>query len=250
MTFLLELANLHYGYPGQPTAALQGASLQIARQRKIAVIGRNGSGKSTLFLHCNGILRPTQGKVYFAGQPLSYNRQALRELRQKVALIFQNPEDQLFSASVFQDLSFGPLNLGLNPAEVERRVKNVAELCEVTELLARPTHALSGGEKTRVALAGILAMEPELIVADELISSLDTWMRRQVFTIFQRLIKQGKTILLATHDLEVAQNWADLVVVIDSGKVFAFDSPEKIFSNAAVIEMLNLNEPWYIPFAS
>jgi cobalt/nickel transport system ATP-binding protein len=232
---LLELDNLFYSYPGQASQmALQGASLRLPAGLKVALVGRNGCGKSTLLLHCNGILRPNRGLIRLAGRPVAYDRRSLYELRRRVGLVLQNPDDQLFSASVAQDLSFGPLNLGLNEAETRRRIQAAAELCQITELLERPTHALSGGEKVRVALAGVLAMEPELLIADEVTSNLDPWMRRQVLDIFQQLVSRNKTVLLATHEVELAHRWADLLVVMANGRVIAADSPDKILADPAV----------------
>ena len=212
---LLHLDDLYYRYPGQAQPALNGATLRVPAGCKVALIGRNGSGKSTLMLHCNGILRPERDSISLNGQVVRYDRASLRELRRQVGLVFQNPDDQLFSANVAQDISFGPLNLGLSEAETRQRVQTAAELCDLTELLDRPTHALSGGEKARVALAGVLAMEPVLLVADEVTASLDPWLRYQIFKIFQRLVARGQTVLLAIHDLTVARQWADLVVVMN-----------------------------------
>lgn len=212
---ILEADALFYRYAGYESYALNGATLRLLPGQKVALIGRNGSGKSTLLLHCNGILRPERGQVRVAGKPMNYSRQGLKQWRQQVGLVFQNPDDQLFSASVMQDISFGPLNLGLSNDKARQRVQQAAALCEVTELLNRPTHALSGGEKARVALAGVLAMEPLVILADEVTASLDPWMRRQVFDIFDRLVAQGKTVLLSTHDIPAAEAWADEMVVMD-----------------------------------
>jgi cobalt/nickel transport system ATP-binding protein len=246
---LLELHDLHYRYSGQPQWALQGATLKLPAGVKVVILGRNGSGKSTLILHCNGILQPQQGTVHFAGQAVSYQRASLLQLRRQVGIIFQNPDDQLFSASVAQDISFGPLNLGLSLADTRRRVQVVAELCEITDLLERPTHALSGGEKARVALAGVLAMDPALLIADEVTANLDPWMRRQLFTIFQRLVAQGKTVVLATHDVDFARYWADLVVVMEAGRVIAADAPDRIFADEELMVQTGLGQPWYLPFA-
>lgn len=165
MNPLLEVENLHYGYPGYATTVLRGTTLNVWLGQKVGLIGRNGSGKSTLLLHCNGILRPDSGQIRVAGQSMAYDRRSLLLWRRQVGLIFQNPDDQLFSASVAQDISFGPLNLGLSVEEVRQGVESAAEMCGVTEVLERPTHALSGGEKARVALAWVLAMEP-LVFAD------------------------------------------------------------------------------------
>jgi cobalt/nickel transport system ATP-binding protein len=210
----------------------------------VALLGRNGAGKSTLLLHANGILRPSAGAVLVAGAPLDYSRRGLLAARRQVGLVFQSPDDQLFSASVAQDISFGPLNLGLSVAEARRCVAEAAARCEIAVLLDRPTHALSGGQKARVALAGVLAMEPRVILADEATPGLDPWMRRQVFAIFNRLVAQGTTVLLATHELAVARHWADLVAVMDAGRVVAAAPPAQVFADPALRELLGPASPW------
>jgi cobalt/nickel transport system ATP-binding protein len=209
-------------------------------------LGCNGSGKSTLFLHCNGILRPRSGVVRFKGEVIHYDRRSLINLRQHVGIVFQNADDQLFSASVAQDISFGPLNLGLTEREARDRVQMAAELCDITDLLDRPTHALSGGQKTRVALAGVLAMDPDVLLADETTASLDPWMRRQVFQVLERLRARGKTIVLATHHIAVARRWADLVAVMDQGQVIALDEPQRIFADRTLMARTGLDQEWII----
>ncbi|GAB4484112.1 MAG: ABC transporter ATP-binding protein [Anaerolineales bacterium] len=216
---LLELDNLHFNYPGSDQNALHGVSLAFPPGQRVTLIGRNGSGKSTLMLHCNGILRPQSGILRLGGEPVTYDRASLTNLRRHVGLVLQDPDNQLFSASVAQDISFGPLNLGLSALEARARVQEAAKLCDVTHLLERPTHALSGGEKTRVALAGVLAMRPSLLVADELINALDPWARQQVFAILDRLVQAGKTVLLATHDMDVAFGWGERVIWLEAGRV-------------------------------
>jgi cobalt/nickel transport system ATP-binding protein len=241
---ILELENVVYTYPGREERALNAATIHLPAGRRIAFVGRNGSGKSTLFLHCNGILRPRSGAVRFKGEDLRYDRPSLKTLRQRVGIVFQNADDQLFSASVAQDISFGPLNLGLSEAEARERVRMAADLCDIADLLDRPTHALSGGQKTRAALAGVLAMDPDVLLADEMTANLDPWMRCKVFEIFGRLMARGKTILLATHDIETARRWADLVAVMDEGQVLALDEPERVFADEALMAHTGLNQVW------
>jgi cobalt/nickel transport system ATP-binding protein len=241
---ILEFDDVHYGYPGQDRLALRGLTLGLPPGEKIAVVGRSGSGKSTLFLHCNGLYRPQSGTVSFAGQVLAYDRASLRALRRQVGIVFQNPDDQIFSASVEQDIGFGPLNLGLDEAETRRRIQSAAELCEVTELLDRPVHALSGGEKARVALAGVLAMDPDVLVIDELTAELDPWVRRRIFAIFERLHQQGKTILLATHDLAVVRQWASFLVVMEAGHAAFAGKPEHLLANEPLMRETGLSEVW------
>jgi len=226
---ILQFEDLHFRYPSAPQSALAGANLTVLPGQKIALLGRNGARKSTLLLHGNGLLRPSVGSVRVAGQPLTYDRTNLLRMRQQVGLVFQNPDDQLFSASVRQDISFGPLNLGLDRQAVEERVQQAASECGVTELLARPTHALSGGQKARVALAGILAMKPQVLLADEAMAGLDPWMSAQILTIFATLAAQGMAIMLSTHDLTVAQHWADQIALMEAGQVVVVAPPHELF---------------------
>ncbi len=241
---IIEFVDVYYRYPGQPRFALQGFSVQVPAGEKIAVIGRNGSGKSTFFLHCNGLYRPQAGAVFYDGKPLDYSRAGLQTLRRHVGICFQNPDDQLFSASVAQDISFGPLNLGLKDSEARRRVEQAAEFCDVTGLLDRPTHALSGGEKARVALAGVLAMDPDVIIVDELMSTLDPWVRLHIIAIFERLHRHGKTLMLATHDLTVVESWATYVIVMAAGRTLFAGSPATLLSDAALLHETGLEHVW------
>jgi cobalt/nickel transport system ATP-binding protein len=246
MTAIFEFENVYYYYPIQPNrSALCGFTVSVPQGERIAVVGRNGSGKSTFFLHCNGLYRPTSGQVFFKGTPLKYDRAALKHLRQRVGLVFQNPDDQLFSASVAQDISFGPLNLGLDEAETRRRVQEAAQICEIVDLLDRPTHALSGGEKARVALAGVLAMQPEVLVADEPLASLDPWVRLTIFDILQKFYDQGKTILMATHNLSVVRYWASYVIVMDKGQAVFAGTPKALLTNRAVLDKTGLSRVWW-----
>lgn len=226
----LEFTDVHFSYPGFSANALAGINLSFQGGERVALIGRNGGGKSTLMLVANGVLRPQQGHVSLDGQVMRYDRRSLLELRRNVGVVFQNPDEQLFSASVYQDLSLGPLNLGLSDAQVRQRVAEVATFCNLTGLLDRPTHALSGGEKARAALAGILAMSPRFLFADELTNSLDPWMRQQVLQILERLAGQGCTVILATHDWNLARTWAQRVIWLEQGRVFRQGTPGDVFA--------------------
>lgn len=243
MTAVLEFDNLHYAYQGG-ALALRGATLRLEAGTRMALLGRNGAGKSTLLLHANGLLRPSSGVVRVVGAPLDYSRPGLRAARRRVGLVFQSPDDQLFSASVAQDISFGPLNLGLSPDEARARVAEAAALCDVADLLDRPTHALSGGQKARVALAGVLAMEPLALLADEAVAGLDPWAHRQVLAIFDRLVARGAAVLLATHDIALARRWADLVGVMDAGRIVAVGPPGDIFADPELRALVGPPELW------
>ncbi|MCL4828531.1 MAG: energy-coupling factor ABC transporter ATP-binding protein [Caldilinea sp.] len=226
----LTFIDVHVIYPGLEIPALNGVNLEIMTGERIALVGRNGSGKSTLMLTANGILRPRQGALLLDGQPVRYDRSGLRELRRNVGVVFQNPDDQLFSASVYQDISLGPLNLGLSHSEARDRVLQTAEFCGLSNLLERPTHALSGGEKTRAALAGVLAMSPRFLFADEVTNSLDPWMRQQVLEILERLADSGCAVILATHDWPLASAWAQRIIWLEGGSIFRQGKPAEVIT--------------------
>ena len=225
----LSFRNVHYSYPGIKTDALNGINVTFQAGEKVALIGRNGGGKSTLMLIANGILQPSSGQLYLNGRAVQYEKQALLELRRTVSVVFQNPEDQLFSASVMQDISFGPLNLGMPVEAVRRRVLETAAFCGLSDIMERPTHALSGGEKTRAALAGVLAMEPCFLFADELTNSLDPWMKKQILGILDKWVEKGRTVVLATHDWRLARRWAQRVIWLEAGEIYRQGSVEEVF---------------------
>ncbi|HEY81510.1 MAG TPA: ABC transporter ATP-binding protein, partial [Caldilineae bacterium] len=176
--------------------------------------------------------------------PLDYSRSGLRALRQKVGLVFQHPDDQLFSASVRQDISFGPLNLGLSEAEARARVQEAAAICDIRHLLDQPTHALSGGEKARVALAGVLAMRPDVLALDELMASLDPWGRIAILDILDAYHAQGKTILLITHDPGMVKRWATWVIVVQEGRALFSGLVDDLLEDQAIMDETGLIHVW------
>jgi len=230
MMRFLEIQNLTYKYPVQNQNTLNGVSLWFSAGQRVAIIGRNGCGKTTLLLNLNGILRPQCGRILLHGEEITYKRADLTRLRRAVGVVFQNPDEQLFNASVLQDISFGPLNLGRSRDETEKIVNEVAEVCQITDLLSRPVHALSLGQKARVALAGVLAMQPDLLIVDEVTSNLDPWMRADVMAIFNVLVEQGKTVLITTHDLHLAHTWADRVIFMEAGRVIMDGTAQTVLS--------------------
>jgi len=246
---LFELADVHVRYE-DGTKALRGVSLAVKAGSRVAVVGGNGAGKSTLLLLLNGMLRPRQGVVRFRGEALEYGRRSLMELRREVGLLFQNPETQLLSGSVAQDLAFGPLNLGLGAAEARQRVAAAAEAADVRDLLDRPMHALSGGQKRRVALAGVLAMEPTVLVADEPTAGLDPRSRDRLLALFARLHARGTTLIIATHDLDLAYGWADTVVLLREGEAIACGTPQAVFADIPRLACAGLGRPLLMEIAS
>jgi len=194
----VEVRNLHYRYP-DGTIALRGVDLRVKKGERVYLIGPNGSGKSTLLLHLNGILKPQRGKVVILG--IDANEEN-GELKKKVGLVFQNPDDQLFMPTVFEDVAFGPLNLRLGEAEVKKRVKMALEMVGLTGFENRSPHHLSYGEKKRIAIATVLAMDPEILVFDEPTLSLDPWIKRNFMELLKTL-GRNRTIVISGHDLDL-----------------------------------------------
>lgn len=230
----LQFEGIAYAYMGAQKPALDSLSMRLEGGKRVSLIGKNGSGKSTLMLIANGTLKPAEGCLQLNSQLVSYDRKGLRRLRESVGIVFQNPDDQLFSASVRQDISLGPLNLGLSQEEARERVNEVVELCNLAPLLSRPTHALSGGEKTRVALAGVLAMRPAFLFADEVTNSLDPWMRSQVLMILSEWVRLGNTVILSTHDWTLAEKWSDQIYWLDSGHIYRQGTPNEVLKGADI----------------
>jgi cobalt/nickel transport system ATP-binding protein len=239
---ILEAEQVTFSYP-DGTVALQNLSLALPRGRRVAILGANGSGKSTLFLTLNGILKPAQGRVLLGGQPVRYDRAGLNDLRRRVGLVFQDPDSQLFAASVRQDISFGPINLGLPEAEVRARVEQAVRDTQIEELADRPTHLLSYGQKKRVAIAGVLAMDPEVIVADEPTAGLDPEMTARLLDLLNRLHASGRTLVISTHDVELALAWADEVFVLRRGQLLSAGPPERVFCDQALLRSARLLPP-------
>lgn len=239
---ILKLETVCYTYE-DGTEALKGIDLQIRRGEKLAVMGANGSGKSTLFLTLNGIRRPTSGRVLYNNIPVDYSRKGLLELRKKIGIVFQDPDNQLFSASVMQEISFGALNLGLPEEEARERVEKVIADLNITLFRDKPTHFLSGGQKKRVSIADILVMDPEIILFDEPSAALDPKHARMVDEIIDRLSEKGITVILSTHDVNRALIWADRVALMDEGVIVSEGTPDEIFTNDAVLARTNLEKP-------
>lgn len=240
---LLKAEQLSYTYEGSDVPALNGLSLEIRRGRKIACMGANGSGKSTFFLCCNGIRKPDSGQLYFEGHPLDYSKKGLLSLRSKVGVVFQDPDNQLFSANVLQEISFGPLNLGLTQQETRRRAEQVMERLGIASFAHRPVHALSGGQKKLVAIADILVMEPSLILLDEPAAALDPIHTRIVREIIDEISASGITVVTATHDVDYAWSWADDVLLFHEGQLLAFGSPKDVFTQKKLLETASLETP-------
>lgn len=236
---ILSLHQVTMTYPGAVTA-LKDLSVTFPRGRRTAVMGRNGSGKTSLFALLNGLQRPQSGEVHFLGQPLRYDRAGLLKLRKSVGMVFQDPEHQLFSASLYEDVSFGPLNLGLPESEVRSRVERVLELLDLTALVERPVHDLSFGQKKRACIAGILAMEPDVIVLDEPFAGLDAVMTHDLIATLDELGEHGVTLIVATHDVDFARSWADKIIVLRAGELLEQGSAQEVLHGLDVQQELGM----------
>lgn len=240
--YILEAQNLDFKYP-DGTHALKGVSVKIEKGKKIAVLGSNGAGKSTLFLNFNGVLRPAGGKLLFKQKEVRYDHSSLVELRKSVGIVFQDPDVQLFSASVLQEVSFGPMNLRLPENIVRERVNRALDATGTSHLKAKPVHFLSYGQKKRVSIADILAMEPEVIIFDEPTACLDPRHTVQTMNLFDELNQKGVTVILSTHDVDAAYSWADHIIVMKDGMVMKEGKPGEIFGDDELLSRTDLVKP-------
>jgi cobalt/nickel transport system ATP-binding protein len=242
---LLELADVHYTYPGGQQA-LKGLSMRVPASKKCAVIGHNGCGKSTLFLHANGLVRPQQGAVYWKGSKVNDERRSLIELRQKIGLVFQDPEQQLVAATVEEDISFGLYNQGMTEAQIQQRVRQTLADFGLLELAKRPVHHLSLGQKKKLSLAGVMALQPELLVLDEPTAYLDRLQSNQLMQEIGKIHQAGTTVLMATHDLDLVLAWADWVFVMQQGQLVLQGEPQQVFLQRSLLKDLQLGVPLLI----
>ena len=241
--WVIEAQNISYTYEENEKPALEGMSLKIRRGSKVAFMGGNGSGKSTFFLCLNGIRKPDEGRVLIDGEPVSYTRKGLLDVRRRVGIVFQEPDDQLFSASVYQEISFGILNLGVGEEKARKEVERVIRELGILPFQDRPAHALSGGQKKLVAIADILVMDPEVMILDEPASSLDPKHTKIVRGIVEGLTERGITVLMATHDMDHAFGWADEIVLMHEGRVLKSGTPLEVCSDREALEKANLEVP-------
>lgn len=237
---ILQVRDLRFCYDsGAP--ALDGVSLDVHAGERIAVLGPNGAGKSTFFLCLNGVLTPESGQILLHGKLV--DKKARKTLCERVGIVFQNADDQIIASTVASEVSFGPMNLRLPRNEVARRVDHALEYMDLQAFRARPPHDLSGGEKKRVSIADILAMESEVILLDEPAASLDPAGEERLERVLARLSDEGRTLLISTHDVDFAFRWATRAVVFSAGRILADDTPQTVFGNAALLRQAHLRRP-------
>ena len=243
MKCAIEAKDLCYTYE-DGTTALDHVSFFAEEGCVTGILGSNGAGKSTLFRNLNGVLTPAGGEVLLDGEKVSYTRQGLTELRRKVGIVFQDPDDQLFSADVYRDVSFGPVNLGLLEDEVRRRVESALELTGISDLRGKPTHALSYGQKKRAAIAGVAAMQPRVMILDEPTAGLDPQGVSDIMKLLKKLRSElGMTIILATHDMDIVPLYCDRVFLLSGGKMLRSGTPEEVFSDPEELRRNHLRLP-------
>ena len=243
---MLETKDLTFYYPAEEgreaSAALREVTLEIEKGSFVVVLGHNGSGKSTLAKHMNAVVLPSSGKVYVEGMD-TCDEQLLLEIRRRVGMVFQNPDNQIVANVVEEDVAFAPENLGVPSAEIRQRVDNALAAVGMSEFARHAPHLLSGGQKQRIAIAGVIAMEPQCIVLDEATAMLDPVGRREVLRTIHRLNREmGITVVLITHHMSEAEN-ADRVIVMDHGQVAMDGTPRQVFARVAELKKLGLTAP-------
>ena len=248
MGLVISTEHLTYTYsPGTPfeKVAVDDVSLTIGSGEMVGVIGHTGSGKSTLIQHLNGLLKPTSGRILLDGRDIWGEGMKIRDVRFNVGLVFQYPEYQLFEETVYKDIAFGPKNMGLDDKEIDKRVHEAAEFAGLSpELLDKSPFELSGGQKRRAAIAGVIAMEPKILILDEPAAGLDPRGRNRILNqIREYHAFTGNTVLLVSHSMEDVANFADKILVMSNAKVFAYDTVENVFARSEELRQIGLSVP-------
>ena len=245
---ILKTEDLTYQYSiGTPfeKTAVDHVNLEIEEGAFVGLIGHTGSGKSTLIQHFNGLIRPTSGKIYLDGTDIWADKTNIRQVRFQVGLVFQYPEYQIFEDTVYKDIAFGPRNMGLSEAEIKERVEETAALVGLTQAqLNQSPFDLSGGQKRRVAIAGVMALRPKVLILDEPTAGLDPKGREDILREIRRYHKEtGRTVLLVSHSMEDMANCAEKILVMNAGKVFCYDTVENVFRQAKALQEIGLAVP-------
>lgn len=242
MKELIKWKGISFGYQ-EEKKVLKDVDLSIQKGEKIVVIGSNGAGKSTLFLLLNGILKPESGSYAYKGREIHYTKQEMRMLRKEIGIVFQEPDQQIVSQTVFHEVAFGLMNLGYSKEEVKQRVLAMLEKLNIQDLKDCPPHYLSGGQKKSVTIADILVMEPEVLLFDEPTASLDPLNQENVERILGQIANEGKTIVVSTHDMEFASRFADRILVVGEGTIIGNGTPMEIFSDKNLLSRAFVKPP-------
>ena len=245
MDNIITIENLTFEYmrgeESQPVRAISNLNLEIERGSFTAIIGKNGSGKSTLAKNLNGLLLPTEGVIYVDGYD-TRDDSSIWNVRQTAGMVFQNPDNQLVSAIVEDDVAFGPENLGIDPVEIRRRVDKALEDVNMGQFKKKAPHLLSGGQKQRIAIAGVVAMKPKCIIFDEPTAMLDPKGRAEIMSIIDELHAEGITVILITHFMDEAVR-ADRVIIMHEGNILLDGTPQQVFEQEELIRSVNLDVP-------
>lgn len=242
---MLSTKELCFKYE-QGEGALENITLDLSSGKVTGLIGANGSGKSTLFMLLLGILKPNSGSVCWNGVPICYKKEALYQLRQNVAMVFQEPDQQIFYTDIKSDIAFSLRNLGIDETEIVRRVDNALTLVDAHEFVDRPIQYLSFGQKKRVAIAGALVLNASCILLDEPTAGLDPKGRKHIIEILQRLIAEGKQVVIASHDIDLIYQVSDEVYVLNQGQLLTHGSTQEVFLQTALIKKASLIQPWLV----
>ena len=245
MENIIKIDNLYFQYPHgedeEPKLAIKGVSLEIEEGSFTAIIGQNGSGKSTLAKNLNGLLLPSKGAVYVSGMD-TRDEDKIWDIRQTAGMVFQNPDNQLVSAIVEDDVAFGPENIGIDPVEIRARVDEALDAVKMGKYKRKAPHLLSGGQKQRIAIAGVVAIRPRCIIFDEPTAMLDPRGRKDIMEIIEKLHREGITVILITHFMDEAVK-ADRVVIMNKGQILLDGTPEHVFSQDELIRSARLDVP-------
>ncbi|NLK44324.1 MAG: ATP-binding cassette domain-containing protein [Tissierellia bacterium] len=241
---MLKVNNLYYKYE-DGTEALNNINLDTSKGKVIGIIGANGSGKSTLFLNIMGILKPNKGSITYNDIPLKYNKAYLREYKKQVNMVFQNPDQQLFYSNIFDDIAFSLRNMGVSEDIIREKVVNALMQVDALDLVDKPIHFLSYGQKKRIAIAGVLVMESSILLLDEPTSGLDPYMTKQMKEIINK-ISSSKTIIISSHDMDLIYDICDYIYILSKGSIIDEGEKQKVFSEDKLLNEASLTKPWLV----
>lgn len=241
---MIKTKNLYYEYEDE-TKALQNINLDTSKGKIIGVIGANGSGKSTLFLNIMGILKPTKGFIEYNNVPIKYDKSYLREFRKQVNIVFQNPDQQIFYSNVFDDIAFSLRNIGISEDIIKEKVNLALEQVGCMDLMNKPVHFLSYGQKKRIAIAGVLVMDSKVLLLDEPTSGLDPFMTKEIKEIILD-ISRDKNIIISSHDMDLIYDICDYIYVLSKGCIIDEGQPQRVFCNDDLMDEASLSKPWLI----